>query len=237
MQSDDEGDEGDEGGEEEAVPDATMEQASGGARPVVGTAEKRRCLDSAQVLNEVVEREIAQLCKEEALRFQALFSQQGERADDVEMGADSPCVVFLHILRVEVFVLALIRPSAGPTASGECAHAKKYTLPPRVTVCRQEEWRSGTMARSRTRNAVHHQLEFPVDHVLLHQTQLNPGSAPQLSPQELHERSLATNVNNLPMDLRRGHHDISRSRHVVLVQTLDETHPSVRGAILHALLW
>ena len=56
------------------------------ARPVAGTAKKRRCLDSAQVLNEVVEREIAQLSKVEALRFQALCSQQAERAEDVEMG-------------------------------------------------------------------------------------------------------------------------------------------------------
>ena len=100
VQSDNEGDEG-VGGEEEAVPDATVEQDSGdsgavrdSARPVVGTAKKRRCLDSAQVLNEVVEREIAQLSKEEALRFEALFSQQTERADDVEMGT-------LEILRLQ----------------------------------------------------------------------------------------------------------------------------------------
>ena len=92
MQSDNEGDEG-VVGEEETVPDAPLEQDSGGsgavresARPVAGTAKKRRCLDSAQVLNEVVEREIAQLSKEEALRFQDMFSQHAERAEDVEMG-------------------------------------------------------------------------------------------------------------------------------------------------------
>ena len=90
MQSDNEGDEG-VGGEEEAVPDATLERDSGGsgavresARPVAGTTKKRRCLESAQVLNEVVELEIAQLSKEEALRFQAMFSQQAERAEDVD---------------------------------------------------------------------------------------------------------------------------------------------------------
>ena len=67
VQSDVEGDEG-VVGEEEAVPDASLEQDSGvsgavreSARIVAGIAKKRRCLDSAQVLNEVVEREIAQL--------------------------------------------------------------------------------------------------------------------------------------------------------------------------------
>ena len=100
VQSNNEGDEG-VGGEEEAFPDAAVEQDSGGcgavqdsARPVVGTAQKRRCLDSAQVLNEVVVREIAQLSKEDALRFQASFSQQAERANDVEMGT-------LEILRLQ----------------------------------------------------------------------------------------------------------------------------------------
>ena len=42
----------------------------------------------------MVEREIAQLSKEEALRFQAMFSQQVERAENVEMGT-------LEILRLE----------------------------------------------------------------------------------------------------------------------------------------
>ena len=85
-QSDNEGEEGD-GGEEEAVPDAPVEQDSGGsgavgdsARTVAGTAKKWRCLGSAHVLNEVVEREISQLSKEEALHFQALFAHQAERA-------------------------------------------------------------------------------------------------------------------------------------------------------------
>ena len=100
MQSVNECDEG-VGGEEEAVPDATLEQDSGGsgavresARPVAGTAKKRRCLDFAQVLDEVVEREIAQFSKEEALPFQALFTQLSERAEDVEMGT-------LEMLRME----------------------------------------------------------------------------------------------------------------------------------------
>ena len=67
--------------------DAPVEQDSGGsgavgdsARPVAGTAKKWRCLGSAHVLNEVVEREISQLSKEEALHFQALFAHQAERA-------------------------------------------------------------------------------------------------------------------------------------------------------------
>ena len=81
------------GGEEEAVPDASLEQDSGGsgavresARLVAGTAKKRRCLDSAQVLDTTLQREGA--C------FQAVFSQQAERAEDVEMGT-------LEILRLE----------------------------------------------------------------------------------------------------------------------------------------
>ena len=71
-QSDNEGEEG-EVCEEEGVPDVPMEQNSSdsgavgdAARPVAGTSKKRRCLGSADVLNEVVEREIAQL----SLRFQ-----------------------------------------------------------------------------------------------------------------------------------------------------------------------
>ena len=100
VQSDNEGEEGD-GGEEEVVPDALMEQNSGGsgavgdsARPVAGTAKKRRCLGSAHVLNELVEREISQLSKEEALRFQALFAQQLEKANVMDEGT-------LSILRLE----------------------------------------------------------------------------------------------------------------------------------------
>ena len=63
-QSDNEGEEG-EGGEDEGVPDVSMEQDSGGfgaignaARPIAGTFLKRRCLGPADVLTEVVEREI-----------------------------------------------------------------------------------------------------------------------------------------------------------------------------------
>ena len=68
-QSDYEGDEG----EVCDVPDVPMEQNSSGsgavgdaARPVAGTAKERRCLGSADVLIEVVEREIAQISMEEA---------------------------------------------------------------------------------------------------------------------------------------------------------------------------
>ena len=50
--------------DEEGVPDVPMEHTSSGsgaagdaARPVAGTAKKRRCLRSADVFNEVVERE------------------------------------------------------------------------------------------------------------------------------------------------------------------------------------
>ena len=56
--------------------------------------KKRRCLGSAHVLNEVVEREISQLSKEEALRFQALFAHQAERANVMDEGT-------LSILRLE----------------------------------------------------------------------------------------------------------------------------------------
>ena len=55
--------------------------AGDAARPVAGTAKKRRCLGSADALNEVVEREIAQLSTEEARRFQVLFAEQAEKSN------------------------------------------------------------------------------------------------------------------------------------------------------------
>ena len=79
--------------DEEGVPDVPMEHTSSdsgaagdAARPIAGTAKKRRCLGSADVLNEVVEREIAQLSTEEARRFQALFAQQAEKSKNMEEG-------------------------------------------------------------------------------------------------------------------------------------------------------
>ena len=87
-QSDHGGEEG-EACAEEGAPDVPMEPTSSGSgvagdtvRPVAGTAKKRRCLGSADVLNEVVEREIAQLSTEEALRFQVL----AEKSKDIEEG-------------------------------------------------------------------------------------------------------------------------------------------------------
>ena len=89
-------DHGSEEGEacaEEGAPDVPMEPTSSGsgvagdaARPIAGTAKKRRCLGSADALNEKVEREIAQLSTEEALRFQALFAQQAEKSKELEEG-------------------------------------------------------------------------------------------------------------------------------------------------------
>ena len=62
-QSDHGGEEG-EACDEVGVPDVPMEHTSSGsgaagdaARPVAGTAKKRRCLGSADALNEVVERD------------------------------------------------------------------------------------------------------------------------------------------------------------------------------------
>ena len=99
-QSDHGGEEG-EACDEEGVPDVPMEHSFSGsgvagdaARPVAGTAKKRRCLGSADVLNEVVEREIAQLSTEQALRFQALFAQQAEKSKKLEEGT-------LEILRLQ----------------------------------------------------------------------------------------------------------------------------------------
>ena len=89
--------------DEEGVPDVPMEHTSSdsgaagdAARPVAGTAKKRRCLGSADVLNEVVarEREIAHLSTEEARRFQVLFAQQGEKSKNMEEGT-------LGILRLQ----------------------------------------------------------------------------------------------------------------------------------------
>ena len=87
--------------DEEGVPDVPMEHTSSdsgaagdAARPVAGTAKKRRCLGSADVLNEVVEREIAQLSAEEARRFQALFAKQAEKLKNLDEGT-------LDILRLQ----------------------------------------------------------------------------------------------------------------------------------------
>ena len=87
--------------DEEGVSDVPMEHTSSdsgaagyAARPVVGTAKKRRCLGSADVLNEVVEREIAQLSTEETRRFQVLFAQQAEKSKNMEEGT-------LEILRLQ----------------------------------------------------------------------------------------------------------------------------------------
>ena len=99
-QSDHWGEEG-EACAEEGAPDVPVEPTSSGSgvagdavRPVAGTAKKRRCLGSADVLNEMVEREIAHLSTEEALRFQALFAEQAEKSKDIEEGT-------LSILRME----------------------------------------------------------------------------------------------------------------------------------------
>ena len=55
--------------------------AGDAARPVAGTAKKRRCLGSADVLDEVVERQIANLSTEAARRFQIRFAQQVEKVE------------------------------------------------------------------------------------------------------------------------------------------------------------
>ena len=70
--------------------------AGDAARPVAGTAKKRRCLGSADVFNEVVEREreMEQLSTVEALRFQPLFAQRAEQAKVTEEGT-------LEILRMQ----------------------------------------------------------------------------------------------------------------------------------------
>ena len=68
--------------------------AGDAALPVAGSAKKRRCLGSADVLNEVVEREIESISTEEALRFQALFAQLAEQAKNTEEGT-------LEILRMQ----------------------------------------------------------------------------------------------------------------------------------------
>ena len=61
----------------------------------------------------------------------------------------------------------------------------------------------------------HHQENHEVS------TQECPGSAPQRSLQQFHQRSpaVATEVDNLRLDLKSGHHHISRSGHVTLVET------------------
>ena len=99
-QSDHGGVEG-EASAEEGAPDVPMEPTSSGsgvagdaARPIAETAKKRRCLGSADALNEVVEREIAQLSTEEARHFQVLFAQQAEKSKGMEDGT-------LSILRLQ----------------------------------------------------------------------------------------------------------------------------------------
>ena len=104
-QSDHGGEEG-EACDEEGVPDVPMEHTSSdsgaagdAARPVAGTAKKRRCLGSADVLSEVVEREIAQLSTEEARRFQASFAQQAEKSKNMEEGT----LEILHLQEEEAY--------------------------------------------------------------------------------------------------------------------------------------
>ena len=70
-QSDHGGEKGEACDDGQCVPDVPMEHTSNdigvagdAPRPVAGTAKKRRCLVSADVLNEVVEREIAHLSTE-----------------------------------------------------------------------------------------------------------------------------------------------------------------------------
>ena len=60
--------------DEEGAPDVPIKPTSNDSgmtsdatRPVAGTAKKRRCLGSADVLNEAVEREIAQLSTDTTL--------------------------------------------------------------------------------------------------------------------------------------------------------------------------
>ena len=82
-----------EASDDDGSPDVPMEPNSGGAgvagdaaRPIAGTAKKRRCLGSADALNETVEREIANLSTEEALRFQTMFAQQAEKSKNMDEG-------------------------------------------------------------------------------------------------------------------------------------------------------
>ena len=99
-QSDHGGEEG-EACDEEGVPNVPIEHTSSGsgtagdaARLVAGTAKKRRCLGSADVLNEIVGREIESLSMEEALHFQTLFAKQAEKSKRMEDGT-------LSILRLQ----------------------------------------------------------------------------------------------------------------------------------------
>ena len=78
---------------EEGAPDVPMEPSSSGsgvagdaARPIAGTAKKRRCLGSADVINEIVEREIESISTEDAMRFQAMFALRAEQAKNTEEG-------------------------------------------------------------------------------------------------------------------------------------------------------
>ena len=97
----------DHGGEEgeacceEGAPDVPMEHTSDdvgaagdAARLVAGTVKKRRCLGAADVLQEVVEREIESISMEDAMRFQAVFARRAQQAKDTDEGT-------LAILRLQ----------------------------------------------------------------------------------------------------------------------------------------
>ena len=68
--------------------------AGDAARPIAGTAKKRRCFGSADVLNEIVEREIESISTEDAMRFQSMFALRAEQAQNTEEGT-------LEILRMQ----------------------------------------------------------------------------------------------------------------------------------------
>ena len=56
------------------------------ARLVAGTVKKRRCIGAADVLQDVVEREIESISVEEAMRFQAVFARRAQQAKDEKEG-------------------------------------------------------------------------------------------------------------------------------------------------------
>ena len=96
----------DHGGEEreacceEDAPDVPMEHtddvgpAGDAARLVAGTVKKRLCLGAADVLQEVVEREIESISVEDAMLFQAVFARRAQQAKDEKEGT-------LAILRLQ----------------------------------------------------------------------------------------------------------------------------------------
>ena len=98
-QSDHGGEEREAGCEDDA-PDVAMEHtddvgpAGDAARLVAGTVKKRRCIGTADVLQEVVEREIESISVEEAMRFQAVFARRAQQAKDEKEGT-------LAILRLQ----------------------------------------------------------------------------------------------------------------------------------------